>query len=51
MNDNILMLPVGGARGWRLPFPAVVVGQRVRIPKVPFLRWMGDEIKQKEVIT
>lgn len=38
------------ARAGRLPFPAVVVGQRVRIPKIPFLRWMGYEIKQEEVI-
>lgn len=38
------------ARAGMLPFPTVVVGQRVRIPKMPFLRWMGYEIEQKEVI-
>lgn len=26
------------ARAGMLPFPAVVVGQRVRIPRIPFLR-------------
>ena len=33
------------ARAGRLPFPAVVVGQRVRIPKIPFLRYLGYDVK------
>ena len=33
------------ARAGMLPFPAVVVGQRVRIPKIPFLRWLGYDVK------
>lgn len=32
------------ARAGTLPFPAVVIGQRVRIPKVPFLRYLGYEV-------
>ena len=32
------------ARAGRLPFPAVVVGQRVRIPKIPFLRYLGYDV-------
>lgn len=33
------------ARAGRLPFPAVVVGQRVRIPKIPFLRYLGYDVQ------
>lgn len=36
------------ARAGMLPFPAVVVGQRVRIPKIPFLRYLGYDIQLKE---
>ena len=36
------------ARAGKLPFPAVVVGQRVRIPKIPFLRYLGYDVKIKE---
>ena len=36
------------ARAGMLPFPAVVVGQRVRIPKIPFLRYLGYDISIKE---
>lgn len=36
------------ARAGMLPFPAVVVGQRVRIPRIPFLRYLGYDIKIKE---
>lgn len=32
------------ARAGLLPFPAVVVGQRVRIPKIPFLRYLGYDV-------
>ena len=32
------------ARAGRLPFPAVVIGQRVRIPKIPFLRYLGYDV-------
>ena len=36
------------ARAGMLPFPAVCVGQRVRIPKIPFLRYLGYDIEIKE---
>ena len=28
----------------RLPFPVIVAGSRVKIPKIPFLRYMGVDV-------
>ena len=32
------------ARAGVLEFPATVSGSRVRVPKIPFLRWLGYEL-------
>lgn len=32
------------AREGKLEFPVMISGTRVRIPKLPFLRWLGYDI-------
>lgn len=36
------------ARAGMLGFPTLIVGRRVKIPKIPFLRWLGYEITLEE---
>ena len=33
------------ARAGLLPFPYHCAGQRVRIPKIPFLKWLGYDVQ------
>ena len=36
------------AREGELPFPVIVMGSRVRIPKRPFLEYMGYKAQQED---
>lgn len=36
------------AKAGMLDFPTLISGTRVRIPTIPFLRWLGYEIEIKE---
>jgi hypothetical protein len=39
---------IGYARGGQLPFPVVVSGNRVKIPRIGFLRFLGVEEEERD---
>ena len=39
---------IGYARKGELPFPAVISGNRVKIPRAGFLKFLGVEIEEKK---
>lgn len=39
---------VGYARSGQLPFPTVISGNRVKIPRAGFLKFFGQEIEEKK---
>lgn len=39
---------IGYARSGQLPFPAVISGNRVKIPRAGFLKFFGQEIEEKK---
>lgn len=41
--ENVLRVTIQQAPE-RLGFPAILIGNRVKIPRVPFLRFMGVEV-------
>lgn len=39
---------IGYARGGQLPFPVVISGNRVKIPRAGFLKFLGVEIEEHQ---